>query len=102
MFKSTLVMPPLNEPQIAKLHLLKEIMGTKEILVWFDRDKPGTTAHAQAIAALEADGLTAKGCDWDQTFRSDVRASVGIPDTVQDPGDFSATQIQWLIRERAK
>jgi 5S rRNA maturation endonuclease (ribonuclease M5) len=89
----------LNAAQIAKLHLLKEIMGAKEILVWFDRDKPGTTAQAQAIAALEADGITAKGFDWDQTFRSDARADVGIPDTVQDPGDFSAAQIQWLIRE---
>jgi DNA primase len=92
----------LNEAQIAKLHLLKEIMGAKEILVWFDRDKPRTTAHAQAIAALEADGLTAKEFDWDQTFRSDAPASVGIPDTSQDPGDFSATQIQWLTREMAK
>ena len=92
----------LNEAQIAKLHLLKKIMGAKKILIWFDSDKPGTTAQAQAIAALEADGLTAKGFDWNQTFRSDAQASVGIPDTVQDPGDFSATQIQWLIREMAK
>ena len=85
-----------------KLHLLKEITGAKEILVWFDRDKPGTTAQAQAIAALEADGLAAKGFDWDQTFKSDARADVGIPDAVQDPGDFSAAQIQWLIKKMAK
>lgn len=89
----------LNPAQIAKLHLLKEITGAKEILVWFDRDKPGTNAQAQAIAALEADGLTAKGFDWNQTFQSDARANVRIPDTVQDPGDLTAEQIQWLIRE---
>jgi DNA primase len=92
----------LNPAQIIKLHLLKEIVGAKEILVWFDRDKPGTTAQAQAITALEADGLTVKGFDWDQTLRSDVRADIGIPDTVQDPGDLTAVQIQWLITKMAK
>lgn len=92
----------LNPAQIIKLHLLKEIVGANEILVWFDRDKPGTTAQAQAITALEADGLTVKGFDWDQTLRSDVRADIGIPDTVQDPGDLTAVQIQWLITKMAK
>ena len=54
------------------------------------------------MTALEADGLTAKGFGWDQTFRSDARAEVGIPNTVQDPGDLTAAPIQWLIREMAR
>lgn len=86
----------LNGAQIAKLHLLKEIMGAQEILVWFDRDKPGTMAQAQAIAALEADGITAKGFDWGQSFRSDARGEVKIPEDIQDPCDLSVRQIKWM------
>jgi len=91
----------LSAAQIAKLHLLKEILGATEILIWFDRDKPGMIAQTQAIAALEADGLTAKGFDWNQRFSSDARVDVGIPDTVQDPCEFTVQQIQWFRQKEA-
>jgi 5S rRNA maturation endonuclease (ribonuclease M5) len=86
----------VSQAQIDKLHLLKEVLGAKEILVWFDRDKAGSEAQGTLVDALNADQLPAKGFDWGQKFRSDVRGDVCIPEAVQDPGEFDVLQIQWL------
>lgn len=89
----------VSQVQIDKLHLLKEVLGAQEILVWFDRDKAGSMAQRALIEALQADRLQARGFDWGQRFQSDVRGAVGIPDDIQDPCDLSAQQIQWLRHE---
>jgi DNA primase len=86
----------VSRPQIDKLHLLKEVLGAKEILVWFDRDKAGITAQAHAIDVLQADGLAARAFDWEQKFQSAVRGSIRIPEGILDPCDLSVVQIQWL------
>jgi len=86
----------LSLAQIGKLHLLKEILGAKEILVWFDRDAPGAKAQDHVVEALQADGLSAQGFDWGQGFSSNTRGGVRIPDAIQDPCEFTVAQIQWL------
>ena len=86
----------LSQTQIDKLHLLKEVMNAQEIIIWFDRDKAGSQAQENQVDALKADGLPATGFDWNQKFQSDVRGSVAIPDTIQDPCDLWVRQIQWL------
>ncbi len=86
----------LSATQISKLHVLKEILRAREILVWYDRDTPGVTAQTKTIEALKADGLSARGFDWTQDFSSNARSGVCIPDAIQDPCDCSIEQIQWL------
>lgn len=86
----------VSRTQIDKLHLLKEVLGAKEILVWFDRDAPGAGAQTKTIAALQDDGLTALGFDWGREFNANLRSEVRIPSTIQDPCDFSVVQLQWL------
>ena len=82
--------------QIDKLHLLKEIMGAKEVLVWYDRDDAGARAQTQLVDDLNADGLSATGFDWARQFPSPVRGSVPLPPELHDPGDFSTAQLKWL------
>jgi len=86
--------------QIAKLHLLKEVLGAKEILVWFDRDKAGNEMQEALVDVLKADHLPAQGFDWAQKFSSNVRGEVWIPEEIQDPGEFDVMQIQWLRAEQ--
>jgi len=89
----------VSQIQIDKLHLLKEVLGAKEILVWFDRDKAGSEMQRALVDALNADQLPARSFDWGQKFRSDVRGEVPIPEGIQDPCDLSVQQIQWLKQE---
>ena len=89
----------VSSHQIGKLHLLKEVLGVKEILVWFDRDKAGSDAQHALVQALNADSLPARGFEWEQHFRSDLRGEVSIPEKIQDPCDLSTQQIQWLKLE---
>lgn len=86
----------VSQAQIDKLHLLKEVLGAKEILVWFDRDKAGTEMQELLVDALQADRLPARGFDWERKFRSDQRGKVSISGDIQDPCDLSMNQIQWL------
>ena len=92
----------VNPTQIIKLHLLKEVLGAKEILVWFDRDRPGSEAQEALLHALKADQLPARGFDWERKFQSDVRGEVRIPQEIQDPCDLSKQQIQWLRRNLSR
>ncbi|MGB1209205.1 MAG: toprim domain-containing protein [Paracoccaceae bacterium] len=86
----------VSQTQITKLHLLKEVLEAKEILVWFDRDKAGSDAQHALVQALNADNLPARDFEWEQHFRSDLRGEVSIPEKIQDPCDLSTKQIQWL------
>lgn len=90
----------VSDAQIAKLHTLKEVLQIPRILVWYDRDETGQSAQQQLVEALVADGIPAQGFDWRQTFSSSARKSVVLPDTLADPGDFSAQQLRWLRQNK--
>ena len=86
----------VSQAQIDKLHLLKEVLDAKEILVWFDRDKAGREAQELLVDTLQADQLPANGFDWGQKFHSNQRGEVSIPEDILDPCDLASYQIQWL------
>lgn len=86
----------LSPEQIEKLHQLKEVLRIPRIGVWFDRDDAGRNGQTKALDTLKAENIPAIGFDWDQSFFSPSRGSVAIPETISDPGDFTAEQIRWL------
>ena len=54
----------LSVEQSSKLKWLSEFYEGVGILVWYDRDEAGKLGQASAIEKLRADGLPAKGFDW--------------------------------------
>ncbi len=66
------------------------------VLVFYDRDQAGQAATTEAIARLQNLGVQATAFDWRQHFKSVERSNVPIPETIQDPCDFSVAQLRWL------
>ena len=88
----------VSQAQIDKLHMLKEVLGAKGTLVWFDRDKAGSEMQQALVDALNADQLPTRGFDWGQRFRSDVRGDVVIPEGIaqQCLERFSPQTLSWF------
>jgi DNA primase len=88
----------LAEEQIPKVKRLRDRLGVKKFLVWYDRDKAGRTGQEKAVRLLRDSGFEAKGFVWDREFRSAERGAVGIPKGIKDVCDFSVDQIEFLKR----
>ena len=87
----------LDEHQLPRLSEIAAGTGVSHVRVWFDRDSAGRRGQEQALALINASGhLTASGFDWQVTFPSPVRGTVGLPEALKDPGDFTSEQLQFL------
>jgi DNA primase len=87
----------LDESQLPRLQQVAAGTGVGHFRVWFDRDAAGRRAQEQALALINGSGaLSASGFDWDVSFPSPARGPVALPETLKDPGDFSAGQLGFL------
>jgi hypothetical protein len=89
----------LSARQAEKLKETLAQLSTSRVVIFYDRDEAGSQATREALGLLGGLGVAAQAFDWSQQFQSVGRQSVPIPETIQDPCDFSAAQLRWL-RER--
>lgn len=89
----------LSEWQADKLKEALARLSASRVVIFYDRDQAGSQATADAVALLGSLGVPVTPFDWSQHFQSAGRQGVPIPETIQDPCDFSAAQLRWL-RER--
>lgn len=83
----------LSDEVRPRLDLIRKELNAPELRLWFDRDKAGAAGQVAALEKLEEWEMPAKAFDWDARFGAD---QVAIPDTITDPCDMSARQIEWL------
>lgn len=90
----------LSEAQLQRLRFISKHLDVQRFLVWFDRDQAGQAGTQAAVDAINAvEGLSAQPFDWQQTWTTAQRGTVGIPETIGDPCDFSVEQLQWLRQQ---
>lgn len=82
--------------QIEKLLMLFESVWSKEVLVWFDRDKAGRVGSEKAWRLLKENWIDVRVFDWDRKFKSSQRQGVWFPSNIKDVCDFSVEQLGWL------
>lgn len=91
----------LDQDQLPRLRQIADTTGVRSFRVWYDRDQAGTRGQRQAIERINAAGdVSADGFDWNVAFPSPTRGYVQIPDTLNDPGEFSVEQLRFL-RQRS-
>ena len=91
----------LSEAQIERIVTICRALDIPpKVLVWYDHDQAGRDGQEKALDALGEAGIEAEGFDWQRTFTSDRRSSVGYPNVIKDPCEFSAEQLRWLRGER--
>ncbi len=86
----------LSEIQASKLADMAQAFGATTIHIVYDRDEAGRDGATKAADRLQAAGLNARIFDWDAPVGRSSSGDVRIPETVNDLGDFSTEQIQWL------
>lgn len=86
----------LLERQAEKLRETLTRLSAHHVRVFYDRDQAGQTATTEAVARLQDLGVSATPFDWQQHFKSAGRPPIPIPETIQDPCDFSVEQLRWL------
>lgn len=90
----------LSKKQISKINLITENLGIKKFKVWFDRDKKdqkGEIGQTKAVELLNSQGFEAMGFDWFKTFSKNQKR---IPESLNDPCDFSVEQLQFLEAQK--
>lgn len=83
----------LSAEQATKLQDALRQLNASDVHVFYDRDAAGQKASADAIARLQDLGVTATAFDWQHQYGQSKKS---IPDTIQDPCDFSTAQLAWL------
>lgn len=86
----------LSQIQANKLAEMVQAFGATTIQIVYDRDEAGRDGAAKAAERLQSVGLKAKIFDWNAPVGRNRSGEVLIPETVNDLGDFSSEQIQWL------
>lgn len=86
----------LSEIQASKLIDMAQAFGATTIHIVYDRDEAGRDGATKAVDRLQAVDLKAEVFDWDAPVGRNRSGDVRIPETVNDLGDFSSEQIQWL------
>ena len=87
----------LSDAQAKSMARLAWHFGGVRITVFFDRDAAGQAGASQAITLLQKHGLTASAFDWNQTFANKNGQAILIPDSINDPCDFTARQLRWVM-----
>jgi len=86
----------LSDVQAETLRDTLAQLNAKEARIFYDRDTAGQTAATDAIALLDELGVPATAFDWTQKFTANGQDAKPIPESIQDPCDFSAAQLKWL------
>ena len=86
----------LSDEQASWLSWASCFLTAPLVHVFYDRDEAGVQGASKAVTLLHRHDCTATAFDWNQTFVSGRRGSVGIPESIRDPCDFSVAQLQWL------
>lgn len=89
----------LSQQQVDKMKLICRHLPSDsepEFLMWYDRDQAGINGQEKALELIQENGLKGRGFDWQQQFESDVRRKIILPESINDPCDFSVAQLQWL------
>ena len=76
-------------------NVLPRLSATR-IHLFYDRDKAGSEATANAMELLQARDIEVSTFDWGQTFQYKRRRQIPIPEDIQDPCDLSVDQLMWL------
>jgi len=83
----------LSDVQAEKLRGTLAQLNAHEVRVFYDRDTAGQKAATDAVQHLEDLGVAATAFDWQHQYGQSQKS---IPDTIQDPCDFSTAQLRWL------
>lgn len=87
----------LDEDQLPRLEQIAARIGVARFRIWYDRDKAGAQGQHKAVERINATGtMTAEGFDWEMAFPSPTRGAVQIPQSLTDPGEFTAEQLRFL------
>ena len=86
----------LSDEQASWLSWASCFLTAPLVHVFYDRDEAGMQGASKAVALLHRHDCAATAFDWNQTFVSGRRGSVGIPESIRDPCEFSVAQLQWL------
>ena len=86
----------LSERQAERLRDTLTQQSASHVRVFYDRDPAGQSATTEAITRLQELGVTAMAFDWRQSFKSPERSHIAIPESIQDPCNFSVKQLRWL------
>jgi hypothetical protein len=89
----------VSKEQAVKLGDALTRLSASRVIIFYDRDKAGRRASGDALKLFSAHGTHASAFDWEQNFASSGQTPKSIPETIQDPCDFTVTQLRWL-RER--
>lgn len=90
----------LSGAQIERLKYIQTLHRIPKITLFFDRDPAGMTGSGKAAAKLRESGFKVAEFDWNQAFQRADGSLVNIPDAIEDPGDMSAKQLQWLHKNK--
>lgn len=86
----------LSEHQLPRFDLIAKNVPPAIFVIWFDRDDAGRLAQVEAMEKLYKHGFQAAGFDWERAFIDATGRAHTIPETLTDPCDMSAEQLQWL------
>lgn len=84
----------LSAEQAVKLKDILSRAGGSRIVVFYDRDKAGQKACADAMELFGEYGIEATAFDWSQSWNGKT-----IPEDIQDPCDLGVEQLVWLKRQ---
>ena len=90
----------LSEAQVERLSFALVRLDINAVTLFYDRDAAGRAGTAAAQERLQACGVVVDTFDWDATFSSPSRGAVPIPPTINDPCDFTAMQLRWILFRR--
>jgi DNA primase len=85
----------MTDKQVARLKFISSRVAIPKIKLFLDRDKTGIDGTKKAVVKLKDNGFAVEIFDWEQTFNRPGLPPVKIPPSIKDPGDMSATQLQW-------
>ncbi len=86
----------LHEPQARKLAEALSRLSASRVIVFYDRDKAGRAASADARELMHAHGVGAELFDWEREFQGGGGRRIRIPSEILDPCDFNVRQLIWL------
>jgi 5S rRNA maturation endonuclease (ribonuclease M5) len=86
----------ITAQQIERLKWIHSRIGFPRVLLFLDRDQAGQDGSRQAGEQLRSQDFEASVFDWDQNVSWMGQGPQRIPDSIQDPADMPAEQLQHL------
>jgi len=89
----------ITAEQIDRLRFINAHAPIPKISLLLDRDETGRQGTKEAVALLAQNGFAVNTFDWNQPFNRPGLPPCRIGEHINDPGDLSLNQIQWLRKQ---